>query len=336
MARYSIVLRRMWDDVGFRSLSSAPPNAQTLWMRLLTGPELGPIPGAIRARASGLAEALGWDLEPFRERFRELAASKPESMAKADWEAGFVFLPKAIIHNPPANPNVVKSWRDAWDELPECPLKLEAYQTLKRFVEPRGEPFAKAFAEAVAEPSGKGSGNQEQEQEQEQDDGGGGSPPSPPPQLTLTNTAPDPPQTKKKNRKPRSTKLEGETRDQIAWRVWRELYLAQYGAAYTGSKSDPKAIKDLATAAENHAKGRTDRADDHEGRRRVTEEILRHWIGSFLEDPGHNGFLVSNRHPVRCIDRDLPKYGLPWSRHREPDAGEASDRPDLVKLGGRR
>ena len=160
--RYSKVFRRIWNDARFRSLSEAPPNGQTLFLRLLTGPELTNIPGVFACGEAALAEALGWPLEGFREAFAEAFR---EGMAKADWKARFVFIPKAIHYNAPESPNVIRSWRQAWDELPECSLKNEAYRTLKGFVEGLGEGFRKAFAEACPDPSP----NQKQEQEQEQD-----------------------------------------------------------------------------------------------------------------------------------------------------------------------
>ena len=84
-------------------------------------------------------------------------------MVKVDWEARLVWLPQAKKYNRPESPNVVRSWRDHWDNVPECALKVEAYHALKAFTEGLGEAFAKAFAEACAHPSP----NQEQEQEQE-------------------------------------------------------------------------------------------------------------------------------------------------------------------------
>ncbi|HEY3234629.1 MAG TPA: hypothetical protein VGJ84_07920, partial [Polyangiaceae bacterium] len=72
--RYSKVSRRMWDDERFRELSPAPPNAQTLWQRLLTGPELGCVPGLYTARLGGLADALGWPADALREKWDEIAS----------------------------------------------------------------------------------------------------------------------------------------------------------------------------------------------------------------------------------------------------------------------
>lgn len=202
--RYSKVSRRVWTDEKFRALSKAPPNAQTLWIRFLTGPELTCIPGVFSAWEAGLAQSLGWPLEGlpkpsgepspkpsgepwpdgyphgyqegFRGVFREVAA---KGLAKADWDAGLVWLPHALFHNPPENPNVVRSWRTAWEEMPECQLKAEIRRHFKAYGEGLAEGFQKAFREVFGEPypqpypkpSPHGLANQEQEQEQEQEGG---------------------------------------------------------------------------------------------------------------------------------------------------------------------
>lgn len=179
--RYRKVATRIWADREFRRLSRPQPNGQSLFFYLLTGRETAIIPGVLAAREAGMAEELGWPLEAFREAFAEVsgeAFSKglrgaEKAMAKADWDAGLVFVPKAIAHNPPQSPNVVTSWRETWDELPECDLKAEAYRELRAFMEGMGEAFLKAFDKAIPKPSWKVSPkarpNQEQEQEQEQE-----------------------------------------------------------------------------------------------------------------------------------------------------------------------
>lgn len=154
-ARYSKVTRRMWNDADFRELSAPPPNGQSLWQRLLTGPELTCIPGLFPAWEAGLADALRWPLEGFREAFLEVSS---KGMAKADWKAGLVWVPKAPKHNKPASPNVILSWGSVWEELPECDLKEEAYRHLRAFAEGWGEAFLKAFDQAIPE-SGAGTGS---------------------------------------------------------------------------------------------------------------------------------------------------------------------------------
>jgi hypothetical protein len=162
LARYRKIDTRMWGDSKFRELSSPKPSGKYLWMFLLTGPQTSNVPGLFHAGEMALAEELEWSVEDFREAFGEVFR---KGLAEADWKARVVWVSNAVKYNQPESPNVVKSWRYAWDEIPECALKTEAHERLKAFTKGLGEGFAKAFAEACAQPSP----NQEQEQEQEQE-----------------------------------------------------------------------------------------------------------------------------------------------------------------------
>src|SRR5579859_4660658 len=119
MARYRKIDVRMRSDEKFRALSAPPPNGQDCWIYLLTNRYTTSIPGVYAAFEETMARDLGWPLEGFRDAFRE-AFSK--GMVKADWRAGLVFVPNAIKYDPPQSINVVKSWKDVWNELPECHL----------------------------------------------------------------------------------------------------------------------------------------------------------------------------------------------------------------------
>jgi hypothetical protein len=99
-----------------------------------------------------MSESLGWTPKAFREAFHEVFR---EGLAKADWDAPLIWVVNAIKYNPPASPNVVRSWSSAWDEIPECELKSEIYQHLRAFMEGLGEAFLKAFREALKEPFGE-------------------------------------------------------------------------------------------------------------------------------------------------------------------------------------
>ncbi len=156
----------MWGDERFRRLSPLPPSGQSLWIYFLTCPETTSIPGLYRAGEAGIAEALGWSLKAFREAFHEVFL---EGMVKADWEARIVWIPKAITFNKPESPNVVRGWQSVWDELPESPIKNEAYQHIKAFLEAFHKDFIKAFEKACQKPSRKALPNQEQEQDPEQE-----------------------------------------------------------------------------------------------------------------------------------------------------------------------
>lgn len=185
MSRYRKIEVRTWSDEKFRALSGIPPSGQGLWFFLLTGPHTTAIPGLFRAGRAGMAEELGWEPEAFDEAFREVSN---QGMAKADFKAKLVWLPKAIQHNKPESPNVVRGWRVELDLLPECDLKQQALAGIREALEAAGSSYVEAFDElfskaAPAKPSkaspkasAKASPNQEQEQEQEytSPDGDGG------------------------------------------------------------------------------------------------------------------------------------------------------------------
>jgi len=160
VARYRRVETRIWTDAKVRKLSRPQPCGQSLLFRLLTGPETIIIPGVLYVTRAGLAEKLGWDAKGLGKAFAELSR---EGFAKASWDEGLVWLPNAVKHNPPANPNVVKGWAKEWPEVPECALKSEILRALRTHIEGLGKGFAEAFAERFPD----GSANQEQEQEQD-------------------------------------------------------------------------------------------------------------------------------------------------------------------------
>ena len=178
MSRYRKISIRIWNDEAFRKLSRPQPNGQSLFHFCLFGPFTTIIPGVFSAGEGAMAERLGWPLKAFREAFREVFGEDPKGgrtkpLVKADWKAHLVYVPNAIKYNIPESPNVIKSWADTWDELPECQLKVEAYQHLKAFLQAYSKAFAEAFLKACPEPSLKASWkpspNQEQEQEQEEE-----------------------------------------------------------------------------------------------------------------------------------------------------------------------
>lgn len=135
---YRKVSVSMWGDEKFRKLSRLEPTGQALWVFLMTGPHTTALPGLFRAGEPALADELGWPIREFRRLFEEVARL---GMAKADWDAKLVWLPHAMAHNEPDNPNTLKHWSGAWDVLPECPLKREAFAALQAYCRGRGEQF---------------------------------------------------------------------------------------------------------------------------------------------------------------------------------------------------
>lgn len=156
MARYRKIETRIWNDEKFRDLSD---HAKLAFFFLLTHPHMTSI-GAMRATIRGLASEIGWTEKAFREAFGEAFR---KGMCEYDEKACFVGLPNFLKYNGPESPNVVKSWSESLDLIPECVLKVRLITRVKAFT----EGLTKAFAEALPEAFRKGMPNQEQEPEQE-------------------------------------------------------------------------------------------------------------------------------------------------------------------------
>lgn len=153
--RYRTLDTRTWGDARFRALSAPGPSGQVLWLYLLLGPHVTALPGLFVAGEMALAEALGWPIAGLRKCFGEL---HQQGMAKADWRCRVVYLPNAIKYNPPQNRNQLVGWRKLWDEIPECPLKVEAWQSFKSYVDTCctiRQVFAELFGEPLAKPFGE-------------------------------------------------------------------------------------------------------------------------------------------------------------------------------------
>jgi hypothetical protein len=178
--RYSTIARSIWTHPKFLQLDGPKPNARDLVFRLLAAPEQTNVPGLYQAWLSGIAESLGWPLAATKTK---MAAVENAGWIEADWKLGVIRIPGAIDQesNQPASPNVVRSWRQAFAEIPDCPVKDRALDELKAWAKAKGQAWAEALAEALGEkppkpspnPSGlskpKPSPNQEQEQDQEQE-----------------------------------------------------------------------------------------------------------------------------------------------------------------------
>jgi hypothetical protein len=164
MSRYRNLKVCTWTDEKVRDLSPIPACGQGLWIYLLTGPMTGPIPGLFRAGRAALIEELGWESDDFDRTFQELV---DRGMARADFKARLIWLPNGFRHNPPANPNVVKSWRSELAIIPECQLKQDAIVALLKVLAQQGANYVDALrqtpklasAQAIVNGFGNGSVN---------------------------------------------------------------------------------------------------------------------------------------------------------------------------------
>lgn len=169
---YRRVSVRMYGDKRFMRLGPLRPSGQALWMYLLTGPHTGPIPGVFVIGKAAMAEALCWEPEAFEKAFAEVLG---EGLIEFDAKTRLWFIPNAIKHNAPANPNVIRSWRGPWSLLPECPARDRIAERLLTSVSAVSDAFGKAFLEASGKaspkPSPKGSPKQEAENREQRTGG---------------------------------------------------------------------------------------------------------------------------------------------------------------------
>lgn len=149
---YRRVLVRMWSDNTFMRLSPLPPSGQSLYLYALTGPQTGPIPGVFVCGRAAMAEALNWEDEDFAKAFDEVLQ---EALCEFHPKTRLWFIPGALKHNMPANPNVVKSWRGPLALLPECDLRDRIIEHFRTVLFTLSDAFGKAFDDALGSPSDK-------------------------------------------------------------------------------------------------------------------------------------------------------------------------------------
>jgi len=141
--RYRKISTCIWNDAKFRELSN---EAKLVIFFLLTHPTLTQL-GALRGNLPGLAYELGMDLKAFEKAFREVLE---QGIAKHD-ESLLIWFPNFLKYNQPESPNVIKSWRRGFEELPESGLKVEILISVKATVGALSKAFQQAFAEVFSE-----------------------------------------------------------------------------------------------------------------------------------------------------------------------------------------
>ncbi len=151
--RYRKISPKMWGDRSFRSLSFPRPNAQTLWVYLLTGPHTTNLPGLWELGPGQCAERLLWRPRALQRCWREI-----ETLGMASWDqvSRVLMVPNVLLkYDSPESPNVVKAWGKRYSELPDCELKarwvLMARERMQSLSGPFQGVFAQVFSKAMAE-----------------------------------------------------------------------------------------------------------------------------------------------------------------------------------------
>lgn len=150
MSHYRKIDVRIWNDAKFSSL---PTTGKLGFFLMLTHPSMTAL-GAMRGTPAGLvAELEGFrdgfaegNGEGFRDGFAEVFA---KGMAEFDQTGRLIALPNFVKYNPPTAPNVVKSWVNALEYLPECELKAVVVQRAVAFAEGMGKGFREAIPQAL-------------------------------------------------------------------------------------------------------------------------------------------------------------------------------------------
>ena len=149
MNRYTAIHCLIWNDDKFPFCSD---DCQLATFHMMTTPMRNPL-GLYKTTIAALAAEKRWEFERYQKAFDEAFEN---GFVKYDEKYQVVFVPNHIKYNPPANPNVVKSWGKVFREVPNCKLKDECYQYLKEYCKGLGEGYSKAFAKAFAIPSSNG------------------------------------------------------------------------------------------------------------------------------------------------------------------------------------
>lgn len=157
MARRSRIHRRVevdvWSSPSFRALSAPKPNAQTLWLWLLTCERTVIIPGVVVARPAVMADDLRWPRRGFDAALAELESA---GMIEVDREAGLVVLTRALLVDgaprdgaAPNGENAAKSWSTTLLRLPPCPLRDVLAERVRIVISSCGGKIASAFTDAM-------------------------------------------------------------------------------------------------------------------------------------------------------------------------------------------
>lgn len=144
--RYARIELAVWRLPQVQRLTKPGPNATSLLVWLVGGPETRALPGVHVYGSAGLAEAIGWPADETLRVFEELAEA---GLAAASWPERLVACWAALYQ--PESPNVAKSWGAQLATVPACRLRDEiARRILAVCGDDDGKrpgPFAQGFRE---------------------------------------------------------------------------------------------------------------------------------------------------------------------------------------------
>ena len=268
-ARYRRVSPLIWDDEWFVKQDDL---TRSIWLLLLTGPQVLPVPGLQLAGPASLAEALRRGFGTVSKPFENLIST---GKIFYDPTHRVIRLPNAPKRNLPDNPNQILGWFDVWKSLPESQLKYDHIASLKGAISSvetdRPGVFLKAWDNSfgtVSKPFPNGSdtvskhrvGSRELELELEWEWLAGPVWATVPPPTDAPAAPPPPPPPPKKGRR---TSLEG----------WQPTDAHRSQAQELGVSVDAEAVKFL----DHHA------AKGDEGKLKDVDAAFRNWLRNAAE-----------------------------------------------------
>lgn len=142
--RYRRVRVRLWIEPLFRKLTDGE---KLVAVYLLSGPQTSSV-GLCRVSIATAAEDLAMSIPQFRRRFDVVLRA---FRWRHEADSSLLWIPEWIEENAPQNPNIVRAWRTAFNEIPDGPLKAEAAAATVAFLKAKGQAFRDAFGDVILE-----------------------------------------------------------------------------------------------------------------------------------------------------------------------------------------
>lgn len=159
VGRYRRIRSRLWLEREFQALSEGE---QLVALYCYSGPYTNGLGLYRLVPEAAAADFPHISADTFKRRFD--AACRAFNW-RFDAAVRVIWIPAWLGDNSPQSPNVVKSWRSAFNEVPYCAVKAEAATAIQAFLKDKGEAFIEAFGEVLPEAFGNSFGIREQEQE---------------------------------------------------------------------------------------------------------------------------------------------------------------------------
>jgi hypothetical protein len=141
------------------TLNRASRPARLLWLFLVGGPHVGPLPGLLEiAGPRELLESLSTEGDAWAPADLEAALHELGELRLVEVAWPWVRLPGVTKANPPNNPNVLKGWGARFADVADSPLKARLYSEIEQAVGAMSASFGSALAASFAEPESSADG----------------------------------------------------------------------------------------------------------------------------------------------------------------------------------